>query len=273
MPGWKHRGLIAGKIKPNSTQYSVILRVINKQECMKVKVTTTAAVYIIWQRTKYTKDFVLCRIACRLNDKLPFLAYPLYRFLAVTERKGIERLFNDDMQIDFDSVVDYLPKIALRSLDIGAGVSGIGVLLSDHYGHKIDLHLLDKSTVSKSIYYGYEEKTAFYNSLSEALLLLVNSGVPRKNIFVHEVGDDKNSPFSDLAYDLITSFISWGYHYPISTYLNDVKRSLSPNGVLIVDLRIDGEELMLLQREFAEVSVIYQTPYLRRVMAKKPLAV
>lgn len=174
------------------------------------------------------------------------------------------------MQADFDSIVGHLPKNAFRSLDIGAGIGGINVLLSAHYNHKIQLHLLDKTAVNKSIYYGFRDKTAFYNSLPEAFHLLLNSGVPDKNIILHEAGDDQNPPFKNISYDLITSFISWGYHYPINTYLNDVKHSLSPEGVLIVDLRIDGEEFSILQHEFAEVSVIYQTPYLRRVMAKKP---
>jgi SAM-dependent methyltransferase len=240
---------------------------------MKIKMSPETAVYVIWQRTKYTKDSVLYRIAYRLNSQFPLLAYPFYYLLALTKRNEIERLFNEDMQVDFDSIAEHLPKNALRSLDIGAGVGGINVLLSEHYNHKIQLHLLDKSAVNKSIYYGFEDKTAFYNSLTLAHNLIAGSGVPSENITLHEVGDVKNSPFKEKAYDLITSFISWGYHYPIDTYLDDVKRSLSPEGALIVDLRVDGEELQILQRDFAEVSVIYKTPYLRRVMARKPRTV
>lgn len=235
---------------------------------MKIKVSTKSAVYILWQRTRYTKDFILYKIAYGLNQQLPFFAYPFYYTLALLNRKYIEKSFNDDMQIDFNSIVKHLPKNASSALDIGAGISGIGVFLNKHYKNQINLHLLDKSEVSRSIYYGFENETAFYNSLPEAATLLKNNGVPLNRIFLHEVGDDNNSPFTEETYDLITSFISWGYHYPLNTYLDKVKKSLSPNGVLIVDIRIDDKELDTLRNNFTEVSVIYQTSYLRRILAK-----
>lgn len=40
--------------------------------------------------------------------------------------------------------------------------------------------------------------------------------------------------------DLITSFRSWGHHYPVSTYLEHTKKWLKPGGALCLDVRLSG---------------------------------
>lgn len=40
--------------------------------------------------------------------------------------------------------------------------------------------------------------------------------------------------------DLIISILSWGFHYPVETYLPLANRSLLPGGKIILDLRIQG---------------------------------
>lgn len=243
------------------------MNVILVSENMEIVITQEAARYIIWQRTKYTKDLILHRLARFINQFSPLLTRPCYWLLAARRRGYIAKHFSADMQIDYNSIADYLPPSASDILDIGAGVSGIGVFLSQHYQHTCTLHLLDKSSIARTIYYGFEPETAFYNSLTVARELLARNQVPMDNVITYEVGDEAHNPFSDQTYDLITSFISWGYHYPLSTYLSEVTQALKPGGVLIVDLRVDGDEYQVLMNTFSQVEVIYQTPYLRRVRA------
>ena len=38
-------------------------------------------------------------------------------------------------------------------------------------------------------------------------------------------------------YDLIFSFLAWGYHFPVETYLKEVSRNISQDGCLIIDIR------------------------------------
>lgn len=49
----------------------------------------------------------------------------------------------------------------------------------------------------------------------------------------------------DIKFDLITSYLSCGYHYPISTYKNLIKKHSDKNTILVFDIRNRKETLML----------------------------
>jgi SAM-dependent methyltransferase len=105
--------------------------------------------------------------------------------------------------------------------------------------------------------------------LDVARRLLTNNGIGRDRIHTAEIGDDGRIPF-DCPIDLVLSLLSWGYHYPISVYLDQVSDLLTPGGTLVVDVRkpSDGEEL--LHERFPSLTVIYETEKYRRVVGRKP---
>ena len=59
-----------------------------------------------------------------------------------------------------------------------------------------------------------------------------------------------------------------GFHYPIETYLEEVKKSLKPDGVLIIDVRKDSGGLEVLKKNFSVVEVIYERQKQQRILAK-----
>jgi len=59
--------------------------------------------------------------------------------------------------------------------------------------------------------------------------------------------DDENLVFMGIA--MVISIASWGFHYPLSTYLDQVEQALAPGGRLILDLRRhQGQEQELAHR-------------------------
>ena len=50
--------------------------------------------------------------------------------------------------------------------------------------------------------------------------------------------------------DVVISIISWGFHYPVSTYLEDVHEALVPGGVAILDIRNGTDGVAALRRRF-----------------------
>ena len=138
----------------------------------------------------------------------------------------------------YEKIKPFLPEQPetgrISILDIGSGMGTIDVFLSRHYDHKAKITLLDRiGDQLTNIVYGYipcGKEVSPYNNFDLAKSLLELNGVPTKNIVTHDI-DSK--PFPRAKYDLVISLLSWGFHYPISTYTPHLKE----NGVIIVDVR------------------------------------
>lgn len=187
--------------------------------------------FLALQRTAYqhpvNRLFRRLRLA-RLYDRF---------LLPVIEARRTETLassYQRDLEEEYRSFSATLPANAKNVLDIGCGIAGIDLFLYRHYHGAIDLHLLDKDGTSE-IYYDFEQQGAFYNSLSLARTFLTMNGLPESRVHAYEATRDgfpKHPKF-----DLVISLISWGFHYPISTYGERVRESLAPEGRLILDVR------------------------------------
>jgi len=138
---------------------------------------------------------------------------------------------------------DYLPDSAKAILDVGCGLAGIDVLLYQHYKSRgINLHLLDKEGISEKVYYGFNPEAAHYNSL-----LLAREFLKLNGVFIDRVstyGIETEGFPSQCKFDVVISLYSWGYHYPVSTYLESVRTSLASDGIIILDVRegTDGKD-------------------------------
>lgn len=230
-----------------------------------------AITYILFQRTAYLRFPVapLYRLANRL---LPFQT-PLYNLVVAVEsrlRAGkVKALYAADMQAEYESIRPALPSRCRRVLDIGCGVAGIDVLLDRHYaGEKINLYLLDKSAVEARVFYLFKPQGAFYNSLDVARELLTRNGVAPERVHLIEA-DARNTIAIDAGIDLALSLLSWGFHYPVATYVERVAQLLSADGVAILDVRKGTDGLDVLHRVFGAVEVLRTTPKYDRVMARK----
>lgn len=238
------------------------------ENAMKLYVPKKAIRYILFQRTGYLDTSFLFRVLGYIGHHIPRLYKITVWIKSVFYTSKIITSFSQDIQKDFQTILPFLPENIENTLDIGSGVGGIDALISEHYDHTINIHLLDKSKVNDTIYYGFESETAYYNSLEIAKELLKLNHVPTENIVLHDT-ESLHTCFKKGYYDIVTSFISWGFHYPVAMYLEAVYDSLRQGGVLIMDVRDGTTGIEELKKVFKQVTIIYEAPKQIRVCAKK----
>ncbi|MBL7131192.1 MAG: hypothetical protein ISS45_07310 [Candidatus Omnitrophica bacterium] len=234
-----------------------------------INIPDEAIKYILFQRTEYvylTKT-LLYRFA---NKFIPFSLYkPIVRLDACLRKKIIRSFFNKDLEQEYESIRNYLPTKCNSILDIGCGVAGIDVFLSKHYFPKnIDFYLLDKTKVEKRIYYMFEEKGAFYNSLRTAQKLLLENGIKKENINLIEATDNSDIMIASKI-DFAISLISWGFHYPVTTYLNRVWELLNDKGCIIIDIRKGTNGKKEIEDKFSEIKIVLDSKKYLRILAVK----
>ena len=110
---------------------------------------------------------------------------------------------------DYAEMAPYLPERAGTILDVGCGVGGIDVLLKRRYPDAA-LLLLDGDGPAEMVP-GFHEAYRPYNSRAVTDELLAANGVDGATWL--DVGTTEV-----LKADLVVSLLSWGFHYPISTY-------------------------------------------------------
>jgi hypothetical protein len=79
---------------------------------------------------------------------------------------------------------------------------------------------------------------------------------PEDRVHCLEAPDDGNLDGVIRSVDLVISTISWGFHYPISLYVESVARIMSNGGVLLVDIRKGTDGLEELERQFPRLTEV-----------------
>lgn len=220
--------------------------------------------YIAYQRTSYVFP-VLEGIFTKVKLG-SFYGRHITPLLGKWCKATIQDQYHRDLRNEYETIQKYLPSTCARILDIGCGVAGIDLFLSRHYGHTADVWLLDKDGVS-DVYYGFEDVASFYNSLDVARQFLELNGVSASRI--HTVNMLNEAFPGGAVFDLVISLISWGFHYPVSTYIDQVYKTLAPNGSLIIDVRADTSGEEELRKKFKSVSVIVEGQKHKRLLCKK----
>lgn len=233
-----------------------------------IKLPDTALRYVLFQRTGYLA--IPRTIAYRALAKVwpGELIGVAVAVEAKLRKQRIKQLFNEDFAREFASIRPALPQPCAAILDIGCGVGGIDVLLSRHYAtNPPAFHLLDKTQVDR-IHYGFEKRGAFYNSLDVAREVLMLNGVAGDRIKLMHATDDNRIEMSGPV-DLVISLISWGFHYPVETYLDRVHELLRPGGHLVLDVRNGTDGEAAIRNKFASVQPIEVTEKYTRILAVK----
>ena len=178
-----------------------------------------------------------------------------------TNHANVQAEYGDTIRKTYLSIAPYLPKSAERVMDIGCGMAGIDVHLSEHYGHDVELWLVDKGGVSPRINCGYYAKASefsHYHDWNAALSLLDANQVPLDNI---RCVDLLHEPFPAESFDVVISLLSMGFHYPVNTHPIKVK----PGGVFIADVRINSDNWSKIPGNW---EIVYESSKYRRIVSQ-----
>lgn len=219
--------------------------------------------YVALQRTQYQHP--IARVVRKLFRRLPYDRY-LLRYVERLRNRPLSALYTADIRSEYTSIQPALPSHAANILDIGCGMAGIDVFLFEHYDRLTRLYLMDKTRLDR-IYYGFEAEASFYNDKQLTKKFLMLNGVPESAFhFVEAVPG--NIERLGMQFDLVISLIAWGFHFPLTTYLDEVLKSLRKGGRIIIDLRIESDgEATLRSRNLPYECILEHEKYRRVCIA------
>lgn len=140
--------------------------------------------------------------------------------------------YTDALNLEFDRLRPFLPADCDSILDVGAGMGGIDVLLSEYYEYECDITLLDGIDDPPDM----RRHRHTFSHFGVAKDFLAMNGVWPKRIHCL---DAKALPgIAPRFFDLIVSFKSWCFHYPPRVYLDFIASGcIAERTLLMVDVR------------------------------------
>lgn len=162
-----------------------------------------------------------------------------------------ENLFKNEI----DTFKDFLPKTCKNIMDIGCGLGIINILLNKFYKDTTSFYLLDKNRIDKKIKYGFSPNYESYNDLNETKRILLENNINENSLFLFDVEKDIKI---DSKIDLVISLKSMGYHYPIETYLQLLRKCCSQDTIFIFDVSEGYFNENSFKKYFENIKIIYE---------------
>lgn len=152
-----------------------------------------------------------------------------------------------------------------RIADIGCGYAFFDLFAAKTLG--ADVLLLDLEENDRR-HFGFHAEGAAYSSLARARMLLENNGIAPDKI--ETLNPRERAPETAAPVDLVVSFLSCGFHYPVDLYLPFLDQVLKPGGAAIFDLRLrTAEEQAAKLAGFGTLTDLDPPPKARRVLLRK----
>jgi SAM-dependent methyltransferase len=158
-------------------------------------------------------------------------------------RKWTTDKYVANRRANFETVDAYLNQSVGRLLDIGCGFAWDSRWFGEKYGTELWLLDGDASTnaiKSETASYGNwntdPNQLKFYHTFEFLNTKLQELGT--KNYHLVDA-NNINIP-GDVKFDVITSWLSCGHHYPVRTYIDLMKKHSHENTKIILDIRCKG---------------------------------
>jgi SAM-dependent methyltransferase len=146
---------------------------------------------------------------------------------------------------NFELLDAYLPQAPKNILDIGCGLAWESRYFNQQHGSK--LYLLD-GDYDDNAQDGRVQKQARYSQTAEDFAFYYKLNFLQQQL---DLLDTQNYKLIDcgrididasVKFDLITSWVSCGFHYPASTYRDLIVKHSHDDTVVIMDLRIPTKQ-------------------------------
>jgi SAM-dependent methyltransferase len=159
------------------------------------------------------------------------------------DRKWSADKYADKRRANFEIIDAYLDQPVGRLLDIGCGFAYESRWFNEKYG--TELWLLDgdsstNATKPETASYGNwntdSSELKFYHTFDFLDTKLKELGT--KNYHLVDA-NNINIP-DDVKFDVITSWLSCGHHYPVATYIELMKKHSHASTRIVLDIRTKG---------------------------------
>lgn len=145
---------------------------------------------------------------------------------------------------NFEVITAYLKSKPTNLLDIGCGLAWESRMFGNQFNTELWLidgdanNNKDKDSNSKETnYHESANSFLFYHTLELLDTELKNLNTPNYHLIDCNVLNIPN----DIKFDVITSWLSCGFHYPVSTYRDLILKHSHKDTKVIVDLRTAGK--------------------------------
>lgn len=170
--------------------------------------------------------------------------------------------YKERQQKDFQIVDNYLKVPPKRILDIGAGYAYVSQLFQEKYG--TELYLLDGNfdgNTKRHNKYGDAESMSFYGQLNDLKNYYDSQNLNYVQVDANNIFIDKN-----IKFDLICSWMSCGFHYPVDTYKDLIKNHSNEDTTTIMDIR--RKTLKTQGKDFEVLNIIFENRKFSKVHFK-----
>ena len=136
----------------------------------------------------------------------------------------------------FDNIDRYLKTPPRRILDIGCGFAHISGMFQKKYGTELWLlegDFLDNDpNSSRKNKFGPAEEFQFYSTVADLRRHWDSQSLTYNFVNARDIHID-----SEVKFDFVSSWLSCGYHYPVSTYKALIQAHTDNNSTIIMDFR------------------------------------
>lgn len=187
---------------------------------------------------------------------------------AVVDEMGLEigRRAAGVIRAEYRALEPLLQELAPKRLaDIGCGYAFFDLFAAQDLS--CQLLLIDLES-NDNRHFGFAEEGSAYSSLTVARKLLTNNGISSRKVTTLNPRD--KDPVTAKPVDLVVSFLSCGFHYPVDLYLPFLEKVLTPGGAAIFDLRKNtAQEQATKLAQFGSLTDLPAPPKARRVLLRK----
>ncbi|MDB0031768.1 hypothetical protein N9E32_00595 [Alphaproteobacteria bacterium] len=169
-------------------------------------------------------------------------------FINYFQHNNLSEIISYEIEKEFNIFKNFIPKNIETVMDIGCGIGLINIFLNENYKNINQFYLLDQNKIDKKIKYGFSKNYESYNDLSATKETLILNNIDEKKINLIDV--KKNYVIKEKSIDLVISLVSMGYHYPISNYIQLLRKTCNNNTVFIFDIATEYQDLNIIKNYF-----------------------
>lgn len=153
--------------------------------------------------------------------------------------------YQDHKRKNFEILDQYMSKPPTSILDIGCGLAWESRMFNHKYGTRLTLLDGDYDNNSQDPFHTQMQARYCENAKDFAFyykLDFLKQELDKLDTRNYELVDCNSIDIDqDKKFDLITSWVSCGFHYPVTTYRDLVVSHSHPNTVVVMDLRIPAK--------------------------------